>query len=69
MRMDNTEQLKVAKSYLGKGGAIFRKFCGLGSGTPYCNAFVSYVFWKAGNASLYCNGSKEPYCPHSIKWC
>lgn len=67
--MNNTEQLKVAKSYLGRGGAIFRKFCGLGSRDPWCNAFVSYVFWKAGNAGLYCNGTKQTYCPNSIKWC
>ena len=65
----NTEQLAIAKSYLGQGGAIFRKFCGLPSGAAWCNAFVSYIFAKAGNASLYCGGAKETYCPHSIKWC
>ena len=67
--MNNREQLKLAQSFLGKGGAVFRKYCGLPSGSAWCNAFVTYIFWKAGNASLYCNGTKQTYCPNSIKWC
>lgn len=67
--MNNTEQLKIAKSYLGKGGATFRKFCGLGSRDPWCNAYVTYIFSKTDNAGLYCNGTKQTYCPNSIKWC
>lgn len=65
----NTEQLKIAQKYLGNGGARFRKYCGLGGSAPWCNAFVSYIFHEATNDSLFCNGAKETYCPHSIKWC
>lgn len=69
MGMTNTQQLNLAKSFLGNGGAIFRKFCGLPSGSAWCNAYVTYIFSKAGNGSLYCNGTKQTYCPNSIKWC
>lgn len=69
MRMNNTEMLKLAESYLGKGGATFRSYCGLGKKDPWCNAYVSYIFHKSGNALLYCNGKKQTYCPTSIKWC
>lgn len=67
--MNNFDMVKLAQSYLGAGGSTFRKWAGLGSGQPWCNAFVSYLFWKSGNGKLYCNGAKETYCPHSIKWC
>ena len=65
----NTQQLKIAEKYLGNGGARFRKYCGLGGSAPWCNAFVSYIFHEATNDTLFCNGAKETYCPHSIKWC
>ena len=65
----NTEQLKIAEKYLGNGGAKFRKYCGLNGSAPWCNAFVSEIFHEATNDVLYCNGAKETYCPHSIKWC
>ena len=67
--MNNTQLYNLAKSYLGKGGSIFRSYCGLGSGSPWCNAFVTYVFHKGGDALLYCDGKKQTYCPTSIKWC
>ena len=65
----NTELLKIAQKHLGQGGATFRKYCGLPSGAAWCNAFVTYIFHKSGNASLYCNGKKQTYCPTSIKIC
>ena len=64
-----TEVLRIAESYLGDGGAVFRKFAGLPAGASYCNAYVDYVANKGGVASLYFNGKKETYCPHSIEWC
>lgn len=68
--MKNSTQLyKFASHYLGKGGAIFRHYCGLGYNAPWCNAFVTYVFQKGGDGSLYCNNTKQTYCPNSIKWC
>lgn len=67
--MNNEQSYDVAKQYLGNGGSVFRSYCGLGKSDPYCNAFVSYIFYKTGNKSLYCEGRKEVYCPHSIKWC
>lgn len=67
MGKSNTEQLKFAQSFLGKGGSTFRKYCGLPNGTAYCDAFVTYVFHKSGNASLFCDGKKQTYCPTTIK--
>lgn len=67
--MNNVQQLKLAESYIGQGGYTFRKFCGLGSGDPYCAAFVSYIFYKAGNADLFCDGKKQINCIPIINWC
>ena len=67
--MTNFEMVKLAKSYIGKGGYTFRAYCGLGSGQPWCNAFVSWLFYKSENKKLFCDGRKETYCPHSIQWC
>lgn len=64
-----TEVLRIAESYLGDGGAVFRKFAGLPAGASYCNAYVDYVAKEGGVSSLYFNGKKETYCPHSIEWC
>ena len=64
-----SEVLRIAESYIGDGGAVFRKFAGLPAGASYCNAYVDYVAYKGGVASLYFNGKKETYCPHSIEWC
>lgn len=69
MGKSNTEQLKIAAKYLGQGGARFRKYCGLPSGAAWCNAFVTYVAHEGGVSSLYFNGKKETYCPHSMAWC
>lgn len=65
----NTELLKIAQKHLGQGGAVFRKYCGLPSGAAWCNAFVDYIANEGGVKSLYFNGAKETYCPHSIAWC
>lgn len=65
----NSELLKIAKKYLGYDGSIFRKFCGLGKGQAYCNAYVCYIANKGGVANLYFDGKKETYCPHSYEWC
>ena len=67
--MNNKETYNLAKSFLGQGGATFRKYCGLPSGAAWCNAFVTYIFHKSGNADLYCGGKKQTYCPTSIKLC
>lgn len=65
----NTEQLAIAKKYVGYGGSKFRKYCGLPSGSAWCDAYVTTIFAEAGNASLFCNGTKQTYCPTTIKWC
>lgn len=69
MGKNNTELLKIAQKYLGQGGARFRKYCGLPSGAAWCNAYVTYIFNEGGDASLYCNGKKQTYCPTSMKLC
>jgi len=67
--MTNTGLLKIAQKHLGQGGARFRKYAGLPAGAAWCNAFVDYVANEGGVKSLYFNGKKETYCPHSIQWC
>ena len=67
--MTNEQLLVIAKKHLGQGGARFRKYAGLPAGAAWCNAFVDYVANEGGVKSLYFNGKKETYCPHSIKWC
>lgn len=69
MGKNNTEQLNIAKKYLGNGGSKFRKYCGLPSGSAWCDAFVTTIFAEAGNATLFCGGTKQTYCPTTIKWC
>lgn len=69
MGKNNIELLSIAEKYLGQGGSVFRKYCGLPAGAAYCNAYVSYIFHEGDDSSLYCDGKKETYCPHSIKWC
>ena len=65
--MNNTQTYNYAKQFLGKGGAVFRKYCGLPSGAAWCDAFVTYIFHHTGNASLFCSGKKQTYCPTTIK--
>ena len=69
MGKSNTEQLAIAKKYLGQGGAKFRKYCGLPAGAAWCDAYVTTIFHEAGNASLFCDSKKQTYCPTTIKWC
>ena len=69
MGKSNVEQLNIAKKYLGQGGSRFRKYCGLPSGSAWCDAFVTTIFAEAGNANLFCGGTKQTYCPTTIKWC
>ena len=69
MGKNSTEQLAIAKKYLGQGGSKFRKFCGLPAGAAWCDAYVTTIFAEAGNKSLFCDGTKQTYCPTTIKWC
>ena len=65
----NKQLIEIALKHLGEGGAKFRKFCGLPSSAAWCNAFVDYAANEGGVSSLFFNGKKETYCPHSIEWC
>lgn len=67
MGKNNKQTCEYAKSFLGKGGATFRSYCGLPSGAAWCDAFVTYIFHKTDNASLFCGGKKQTYCPTTIK--
>lgn len=67
--MNNFEMIKFAEGFLGQGGSVFRAFAGLGSGQPWCAAFVSYIFHKSDNKKLFCDGQIQTYCPSAIKWC
>lgn len=67
MGKSNVETYNYAKQFLGKGGAIFRKYCGLPSGTAYCDAFVTYIFHHTDNAKLFCDVKKQTYCPTTIR--
>lgn len=66
--MNNIQLYAFAKSFLGKGGATFRQFCGLPSNAAWCAAFVTYIFAKGGDASLFYGGKKVVYVPSAEKW-
>ena len=66
----NTELFAIAKAQMGKGGSTFRKYTGLGSGQPWCDAFVFWLFNANGCKELLpWTGRQRTYCPASIKWC
>lgn len=65
----NTQLYSIAAKYLNYGGTIFQKYCGLGSGQPWCNAYVCYVFNAGGLKNIYYGGKKVVSCPTSINWC
>ena len=66
----NTELFAIAKRQLGKGGSAFRKYVGLSSGQPWCDAFVYWLFNANGcGALLPWKGKQRSYCPASIQWC
>lgn len=67
MGKSNVELIAIAKKYLGHGGSEFRKYCGLPSGAPYCDAYITTIFAKSDDASLFCNGAKQTYCPTTLK--
>lgn len=69
MGKTNTQMLAIARKYKGDGGSRFRKFAGLGSGDPWCAAFVSYIFKEGDNKALFYDGKITTYCPNAIKWC
>ena len=66
--MNNIQLYNLAKSYLGQGGRTFRNYCGLPSGAAWCAAFVTYIFAKGGDASLFYGGKKVVYVPSAEKW-
>ena len=66
----NTELFAIAKRQLGKGGSTFRKYVGISSGQPWCDAFVYWLFNANGcGALLPWKGKQRSYCPASIQWC
>lgn len=69
MKYKGTEIYSLMESMLGNRGAQARAYCGLGAGQPWCNAQVTYAFAMEDAKTLYCNGRRETYCPHSIQWC
>lgn len=69
MGMTNTQQLTLAKSYLGDGGAVFRKYCGLRASDPYCAAYVTTIFARGGNSALFYGGRICVGAPAAIAWC
>lgn len=66
----NTELFAIAKKQLGKGGSTYRKYVGISSGQPWCDAFVYWLFNANGcSALLPWKGKQRSYCPASIQWC
>lgn len=66
--MTCTQFYAFIKKQIGKGGATFRKFCGMTAGA-WCCAYVTWNFHKTGNKALFYGGKKVVYCPTAIKWC
>ena len=65
----NREVYEAAKKHLGHHGAHARAYCRLGSGQPYCCAFVTMCFHDAKADKLFYGGKKVTYCPAAIQWC
>lgn len=66
----SNELLQVAIKQLGNGGSVYRKYTGLGSNQPYCDAFVYWLFNANGCSSLLpWTGTQKTYAPSSMKWC
>lgn len=66
---NNVELYEFAARYIGSRGAEAKHFCGLGGNDPYCCAYVTYVFDKGGDASLWYGGKKVVYVPTAETWC
>lgn len=65
----NTELLHIAAFQIGNGGSIYRKYTGLSSGQPWCDAFVFWLFNANGCGSILpWKGNQRTSCPYSIKW-
>lgn len=69
MGKNNIELLRFAESFKGRGGSLFRSYCGLGSGQPWCCAYITYLFQKGGDSALFFAGKKVVYCPNALSWC
>ena len=69
MGKNNIELLRFAESFKGRGGSLFRSYCGLGSGQPWCCAYITYLFQKGGDSALFYGGKKVVYCPNALSWC
>lgn len=65
----NKELYEIAKKYIGTTGREARAYCGLPQGASWCDAYVSFIFYKGGLKDLYCKGTKQTYCPTSIRIC
>lgn len=61
------EIVNLAEEQLGTRGSAAKAYCGLPSGANYCDAFVSWLFYKENCRDLFCDGKKQTYCPTSIK--
>lgn len=66
--MNGYELYNIAKKHIGQGGSKARAYCNM-TGGAWCNAYVCYIANEGGVKSLFFDGAKETYCPHSIKWC
>lgn len=69
MTTTNKTLVDLAIKYLGTTGKEARKYCGLGNGQAWCDAFITWLFYKAKAKSLFCKGTKQTYCPNTIRIC
>lgn len=69
MGMNNVQLYQFASKYIGTRGGDARSYCGLPSGAAWCAAFVSWVFYKGGDAKLWYGGRKVVYVPSAETWC
>ena len=65
----NKQMHDLAVKYLGIRGVEARAYCGLSKGQPWCDAFVTWLFHKANASKLFCKGTKQTYCPNTIRIC
>lgn len=68
MSVSGKKVIAEAKKHMGATGSFVWRYWGLQNGTPWCGAFVSYVFKKAGGKDLVFDGKPCYYVPYCQEW-
>ena len=61
------EIVNLAEKQLGTRGTAAKNYCGMPDNANYCDAFVTWLFYKKDAKKYFCDGKKQVYCPTTIK--